>query len=94
MDGGDGTMRLDTLNLKPDQVGGFELGPDVSVSSSITRQKEVVAKQFIENHYKNYLQGLQDRKERRRALQRKVQEDQIPSEEQEEMMRNLECRET
>ncbi|KAM1857479.1 hypothetical protein ACFX14_007580 [Malus domestica] len=72
MDGGDGTMRLDTLNLKRDQVGGFELGPDVSVSSSIKRQKEVVAKQFIENHYKNYLQGLQDRKERRRALQRKV----------------------
>ncbi|CAN6721573.1 unnamed protein product [Malus baccata var. baccata] len=94
MDGGDGTMRLGALNLKPDRVGGFESGPDVSVSSPVTRQKAVAAKQFIENHYKNYLQGLQERKERRRALQRKAQEDQIPSEEQEEMMRTLERRET
>lgn len=31
---------------------------------------------------------------RRRALQRKVQEDQVPAEEQEEMMRNLARRET
>ncbi|PQQ15591.1 serine/threonine-protein kinase tricorner [Prunus yedoensis var. nudiflora] len=83
MDGGDGTMRLGALNLKPDRVGGLDSGPDVSVSSPVTRQKAAAAKQFIENHYKNYLQGLQDRKERRRALQRKAQEDQIPTEEQE-----------
>ncbi|CAB4296919.1 unnamed protein product [Prunus armeniaca] len=94
MDGGDGTMRLGALNLKPDRLGGIDSGPDVSVSSPVTRQKAAAAKQFIENHYKNYLQGLQDRKERRRALQRKAQEDQIPTEEQEEMMRILERRET
>lgn len=67
MDGGDGTVRLGALNMKPDRVG-LDSGPDVSVSSPVTRQKAAAAKQFIENHYKNYLQGLQDRKERSRFL--------------------------
>ncbi|XVE70079.1 hypothetical protein DITRI_Ditri10aG0043100 [Diplodiscus trichospermus] len=92
MDGGDGTVRLGALNFKA--ARGFDLDPDVSVSSPVTRQKAAAAKQFIENHYKNYLQGLQERKERRRALQRRAEEAQISSEEQEEMMRNLERRET
>ncbi|XP_062020797.1 uncharacterized protein LOC133737206 isoform X1 [Rosa rugosa] len=93
MEGGDGTMRLGALNMKADRVR-FDSSADVSVSSPVTKQKAAAAKQFIENHYKNYLQGLQDRQERRRALQRKVQEDQVPAEEQEEMMRNLARRET
>ncbi|XP_060173415.1 uncharacterized protein LOC132604098 isoform X1 [Lycium barbarum] len=70
------------------------LEPEFSASSPVTRQKAAAAKQIIENHYKNYLQGLQDRKERRRALQRKAQEAQIPDDEQEKMLRNLEKRET
>ncbi|KAJ4841543.1 hypothetical protein Tsubulata_001751 [Turnera subulata] len=94
MDGADGTVRLGTLNMRPADRGVFDSGPDVSVSSPVTRQKAAAAKQFIENHYKNYLQGLQDRMERRRALQRRAQEAQVSSEEQEEMMRNLERRET
>ncbi|KAJ6730087.1 NON-SPECIFIC SERINE/THREONINE PROTEIN KINASE [Salix viminalis] len=93
MDGDEGTVRLGALNLKPDH-SGFDSGPDVSVSSPVTRQKAAAAKQFIENHYKNHLQGLQDRKERRRALQRSAQEAQVSNEEQEEMLRNLERRET
>ncbi|KAL9359612.1 hypothetical protein Peur_047735 [Populus x canadensis] len=93
MDGGDGTVRLGALNLKPDH-SGFDSSPDVSVSSPVTRQKAAAAKQFIENHYKNHLQGLQDRKERRRALQMRAQEAQVSNEEQEEMLRNLERRET
>lgn len=93
MEGGDGTVRLGALNLRPDR-SGLDLGPDVSVSSPVTRQKAAAAKQFIENHYKNYLQGLQDRKDRRQALQRRAQEARVSNEEQEEMMRNLERRET
>lgn len=42
----------------------FTLDPEEAISSPVTRQKAAAAKQFIENHYKNYLQGLQDRKER------------------------------
>ena len=63
MEGYDGTVRLGALNMKYDR-SELDSGPDVSVSSLITRQKVAAAKQFIENHYKNYLQGLQDRKER------------------------------
>ncbi|XP_043809551.1 serine/threonine-protein kinase tricornered isoform X3 [Manihot esculenta] len=94
MDGGsDSTLRLGALNLRPDRSCS-ESEPDVSVSSPVTRQKAAAAKQFIENHYKNYWQGLQDRKERRQALQRRAQEDRITNEEQEEMLRNLERKET
>lgn len=93
MDGRDDSVRLGALNLKS-AARGFDLDPDVSVSSPVTRQKAAAAKQFIENHYKNYLQGLQDRKERRRALQMRAQQAAVSSEEQEEMLRNLERRET
>ncbi|KAK9269915.1 hypothetical protein L1049_025488 [Liquidambar formosana] len=93
MDGGDGTVRLGSLkNLKADRVA--DLTSEVSVSSPVTRQKAAAAKQFIENHYKNYYQGLQDRMERRRALQRRAKEAQVSNEEQEEMLRNLERSET
>ncbi|KAE9588416.1 putative protein kinase AGC-NDR family [Lupinus albus] len=88
------TVRLGAINLKHDHASDFDSGTGASVSSPVTRQKAAAAKHFIENHYKNYLQGLQDRKDRRRAFQRKVQEAQIPVEEQEEMMRSLERRET
>ncbi|WMV27426.1 hypothetical protein MTR67_020811 [Solanum verrucosum] len=89
----DGTVKLGALPMKPDRVFN-NLEPEFTVSSPVTRQKSAAAKQFIENHYKNYLQGLQDRKERRWALQRKAQEAQVPSDEQEKMLRNLEKRET
>ncbi|KAG5613089.1 hypothetical protein H5410_024370 [Solanum commersonii] len=89
----DGTVKLGALPMKPDRIFN-NLEPEFTVSSPVTRQKAAAAKQFIENHYKNYLQGLQDRKERRWALQRKAQEAQVPSDEQEKMLRNLEKRET
>lgn len=67
MDGGVG-VGGDAKAMKVEPVPradhGFNLEPDVSVSSPVTRQKAAAAKQLIENHYKNYLQGLQDRKER------------------------------
>ncbi|KAI5656195.1 hypothetical protein M9H77_24988 [Catharanthus roseus] len=93
-DGAAGTVRLGTLSMKPELDRAFNLEPDVFVSSPVTRQKAAAAKQIIENHYKNYLQGIQDRKERRWALQRRAEEAKISSEEQEELLRNLERRET
>ena len=64
--GGDGTVKLGNLTtMKPAELDrAFNLEPDVFVSSPVTRQKAAAAKQFIENHYKKYLQGLQDRKDR------------------------------
>ncbi|CAL5399912.1 unnamed protein product [Camellia sinensis] len=62
---GDGMIKLGTLTTRPDCRFNLD-SPEVSVSSPVTRQKAAAAatKQFIENHYKNYLQGLQDCKER------------------------------
>lgn len=62
MDGADGTVKFGPINLKADLH--LDFAQDVAVSSPVTRQKAAAAKQFIEDHYKNYLQGLQDRKER------------------------------
>ncbi|XP_058097159.1 uncharacterized protein LOC131242491 [Magnolia sinica] len=98
-DGGglDGGPKLETLKLKEDRgiraVHAIRES-EVSISSPVTRQKAAAAKQIIEDHYRNYLQGLQDRKERRQTLQRRAEEAQVSSEEQQEMLRNLERRET
>ncbi|KAI3460230.1 hypothetical protein Pfo_016893 [Paulownia fortunei] len=95
MEGGEGSpVRMEGMKMRLQADRAFSLESDVAVSSPVTRQKAAAAKQFIENHYKNYLQGLQDRKDRRRALQIRAQEDQVSSEEEERMLRNLEKRET
>eukprot|EP00262_Sarcandra_glabra_P006286 TRINITY_DN1842_c0_g1_i1.p1 TRINITY_DN1842_c0_g1~~TRINITY_DN1842_c0_g1_i1.p1 ORF type:complete len:545 (+),score=90.63 TRINITY_DN1842_c0_g1_i1:266-1900(+) len=107
MEGSDINLKLGTLKLNQDRGLDRASGRDyiaasssllveqeVSVSSPVTRQKAAAAKQFIENHYKNYYQGLQDRKERRHTLQRRAQEAKISYEEQQEMLRTLERKET
>lgn len=67
---------------------------DINISSPVTRQKVTAAKQFIENHFKNHLKNLQERKERRRTLEKRLQEAQVSEEEQVEMIKNLERKET
>ncbi|KAL8166020.1 hypothetical protein V2J09_007519 [Rumex salicifolius] len=114
MEAGDGTLKLGKVNMSPPPDRYLDLvaseAAAIAASSPVTRQKAEAAKQFIENHYKNYLQGLQDRKERlmvaklnrnvslfghrRRALQRKVLESQLSEEEQENMLKSLAKRET
>lgn len=63
--GGEGSpIRMEGPQMKLKAYRAFSLEPDEAVSSPVTRQKAAAAKQIIENHYKNYLQGLQDRKDR------------------------------
>ncbi|KAL9996327.1 putative non-specific serine/threonine protein kinase [Helianthus debilis subsp. tardiflorus] len=80
------TLDPDVSVMRPDQA--FNLDSGVSVLSLVTRQKAAAAKQLIENHYKNYLQGLQDWK------QRKAAEAKFLIEEEEQLLRNLEKKET
>ncbi|XP_068641054.1 uncharacterized protein [Aristolochia californica] len=100
MEGVDVGAKLETLKSKEARFAdgfrseGFVVGQEMAVSSPVTRQKAAAAKQIIENHYKNYLQGLQERKERRQALQRRAQEAEVSNEEEQEMLRNLERKET
>ncbi|KAG8086070.1 hypothetical protein GUJ93_ZPchr0010g9125 [Zizania palustris] len=52
------------------------------------------AKQYIENHYKTQMKSLQDRKERRWMLERKLQDAEVPVEEQNNILKHLEKKET
>lgn len=94
--GGNGTVKVvGKVNMKPDRYLDLAAASDVGTASSpVTRQKAEAAKQLIENHYKNYLQGLQDRKDRRQEMQRKAEEARLPEEEQKKMLRSLERKET
>ncbi|XP_044979939.1 serine/threonine-protein kinase tricornered-like [Hordeum vulgare subsp. vulgare] len=62
--------------------------------SSATKQKVAAAKQYIENHYKTQMKSLQDRKERRWMLERKLQDAEVPAEEQNNILKHLEKKET
>ncbi|XP_022714638.1 serine/threonine-protein kinase tricorner-like [Durio zibethinus] len=62
--------------------------------STATKQKVAAAKQYIENHYKAHMKNLQDRKERRWMLERKLADADVTAEEQMNMLKFLEKKET
>jgi serine/threonine kinase 38 len=64
------------------------------VPSSATKQKVAAAKQYIEKHYKEQMKNLQERKERRNMLERKLADAEVPEEEQNKLLKSLDKRET
>ncbi|MBA0613066.1 hypothetical protein Godav_013576 [Gossypium davidsonii] len=62
--------------------------------STATKQKAAAAKQYIENHYKAQMKNLQDRKERRWMLERKLADADVTADEQMNMLKFLEKKET
>ncbi|CAH9126602.1 unnamed protein product [Cuscuta epithymum] len=64
------------------------------LGSSYTMEKVAAAKQFIENHYKNQMKSIQERKERRWILERKLATSDVPKEEQLNLIKDLERKET
>ncbi|KAG6642544.1 hypothetical protein I3843_09G143300 [Carya illinoinensis] len=62
--------------------------------SNATKQKAAAAKQYIENHYKSQMKCLQDRKERRCTLEKELADADVPREEQMNILKYLEKRET
>lgn len=62
--------------------------------SNATKQKVAAAKQYIENHYKAQMKNLQDRKERRCVLESKLADADVTAEEQTNMLKFLEKKET
>ncbi|KAJ0963272.1 hypothetical protein J5N97_028394 [Dioscorea zingiberensis] len=76
---------METMPQKP---------PTDEAPSNITKQKVAAAKQYIENHYKSQMKNLQDRKERRWILERKLADAEISEEEQNDLLKNLEKKET
>ncbi|KAJ6849330.1 serine/threonine-protein kinase tricorner-like [Iris pallida] len=62
--------------------------------SNMTKKKVAAAKQYIENHYKAQMKSLQERKERRYVLQRKLADADASVEEQNNLIKYLEKKET
>ncbi|PIN13219.1 NDR serine/threonine kinase [Handroanthus impetiginosus] len=69
-------------------------GEEEILGSSLTMEKVAAAKQFIENHYKNQMKSIQERKERRWILERKLASSDVPKEEQINLIKDLERKET
>eukprot|EP00249_Psilotum_nudum_P011036 c22930_g1_i1 orf=524-2239(+) len=62
--------------------------------SNFTRQRVAAAKQYIENHYKSQMKNLQERRERRWTLERKLADSDVSEEEQSTLLKDLERKET
>ncbi|OAY71835.1 serine/threonine-protein kinase tricorner-like [Ananas comosus] len=62
--------------------------------SNATKQRVAAAKQYIENHYKEQMKNLQERKERRYSLERKLADADMSEEEQNNILKYLERKET
>uniref|UniRef100_A0A7I4D2L1 non-specific serine/threonine protein kinase n=2 Tax=Physcomitrium patens TaxID=3218 RepID=A0A7I4D2L1_PHYPA len=96
------------LATAQDGMGGLDVGSDEgrgsenadglqlddNLASSITRQKVAAAKQYIENHYKAQMKSLQERKERRWTLERRLQDADVSPEDQHNLLKDLERKET
>ncbi|CAL4902619.1 unnamed protein product [Urochloa decumbens] len=65
-----------------------------AVGSSKTMERVAAAKKFIEDHYKAQMKNLQERKERRLVLEQQLASSQVPREEQINLIKDLERKET
>ncbi|GAA0147591.1 non-receptor serine/threonine protein kinase [Lithospermum erythrorhizon] len=63
-------------------------------ASIITKQKVAATKQYIENHYKEQMKSLQERKERRNLLEKKLADADVSEEDQSNLLKFLEKKET
>uniref|UniRef100_A0A6N2MNT1 non-specific serine/threonine protein kinase n=1 Tax=Salix viminalis TaxID=40686 RepID=A0A6N2MNT1_SALVM len=83
---------------KKDITGNGKEGTKAPISeeapSNVTKQKVAAAKQFIENHYKKQMKDLQERKERRNVLEKKLADAEVSEEEHNNLLKYLEKRET
>ncbi|KAL2325156.1 hypothetical protein Fmac_024214 [Flemingia macrophylla] len=61
--------------------------------SNVTKQKVAAAKQYIENHYKKQMKDLQERKERRNMLEKKLADAEVSEEEQNNLLKYFEKKE-
>ncbi|KAM1087199.1 hypothetical protein ACFX1X_012974 [Malus domestica] len=64
------------------------------VPSNVTKQRVAAAKQYIEDHYKKQMKSLQERKERRNILEKKLADADVSKEEQNNLLKYLEKKET
>ncbi|GAB2265956.1 hypothetical protein Dimus_000990 [Dionaea muscipula] len=73
---------------------GSRVPPTEEVPSNATKQRVAAAKQYIEKHYEQQMKNLQLRKERRDMLQRKLEDADVSKEEQNNILKYFERKET
>ncbi|CAD6334420.1 unnamed protein product [Miscanthus lutarioriparius] len=71
-----------------------EQNPVAPVCSTKTMERVAAAKKFIEDHYRAQMKNLQERKERRLILEQQLASSQVPREEQINLIKDLERKET
>lgn len=71
-----------------------EEGGEAAVGSTLTMERVAAAKKFIENHYRSQMKNIQERKERRFRLERQLESSQVPREQQINLLKDLERKET
>ncbi|XP_009775057.1 uncharacterized protein LOC107818846 [Nicotiana tabacum] len=64
------------------------------LGSSLTLERVAAAKKLIEDHYKSHMKLIQDRKQRRLLLEKKLESSGVPKEEQMNFLKELERKET
>ncbi|KAI3447170.1 hypothetical protein Pfo_003835 [Paulownia fortunei] len=64
------------------------------LGSSLTLERVAAAKKFIENHYKSHMKDMQKRRERREVLERALANSGVSDEEQMNLIKDLERKET
>lgn len=87
----------DKIKSGPTRKKEMEIAADSMVDeapSNVTKQKVAAAKEYIENHYKAQMKCLQDRKERRWVLERKLADADVTEEDQINLLKYLEKKET
>lgn len=84
---------LGALDVSSDNVSTV-ISCEEILASNETRQKVAAAKQFIENHYKSQRKNIQERKERRWVLERKIKDACLSEEDNTTLIKDLERKET
>ncbi|KAK6780644.1 hypothetical protein RDI58_022828 [Solanum bulbocastanum] len=83
---------------KKDLMGSGREDPQPPMSaeeaSNVTKQRVAAAKQYIENHYKEQMRNLHDRKERRSILEKKLADADVSEEDQNNLLKFHEKKET
>ncbi|XP_054778365.1 uncharacterized protein LOC129286421 isoform X2 [Prosopis cineraria] len=89
--------KMRSSSKKKEGSGGIEDSDsqlDEEALSNVTKQKVAAAKQYIENHYKEQMKSLQERKERRTILEKKLADADVSEEDQNNLFKFLEKKET
>ncbi|XP_075089804.1 serine/threonine-protein kinase 38-like isoform X1 [Nicotiana tabacum] len=96
MDSARGWFQKLSSTKKDPMASGREDGKPVSAeeASNITKQRVAAAKQYIEKHYREQMKNLQERRERRILLEKKLADADVSEEDQNNLLKFLEKKET